>query len=139
VSNIVTEVDPARTALMRRIRGKNTKPELEVRRALHAAGLRFRLHRRDLPGKPDVVLPRLRVAVFVHGCFWHRHRGCKRCTTPRTREEFWREKFEQNIARDCRNIKDVAAAGWQPVIVWECETDDPAAVVDRIINAKKDQ
>jgi DNA mismatch endonuclease (patch repair protein) len=104
---------------MAAIRGKDTKPELQVRRALHAAGLRFRLHVRDLPGSPDIVLPRLKTVVLVHGCFWHAHR-CQR-STPRTRAAFWKRKFETNQARDRRVRYFLRAAGWQVHVIWECE------------------
>ncbi|MDE2921794.1 MAG: very short patch repair endonuclease [Acidobacteriota bacterium] len=120
-------VDPARSALMRRIRGRDTKPELVVRRAAHALGYRFRLHRRDLPGTPDLVFPRLRKAILVHGCFWHRHPGCPRTTTPKTRVAYWRDKFQQNIERDRRNIGELRALGWGVLVVWECETFDGKA------------
>ncbi len=91
-----------RSQIMSRVRSKNTKPELEVRSALHAMGYRFRLHRKDLPGKPDVVLPKYRTALFVHGCFWHQHPGCRKATLPKNNANFWREKLEGNVARDAR-------------------------------------
>ena len=115
-------VDPARSELMRRVRGKDTTPERAVRRVAHALGYRFRLHRRDLPGTPDLVFPRLRRAIFVHGCFWHRHEGCARTTTPKTRAAYWREKFEQNIRRDRRNLAALRRLGWSVLVVWECQT-----------------
>ena len=115
-------VDPARSELMRRVRGKNTTPERAVRRVAHALGYRFRLHRRDLPGTPDLVFPRLRRAIFVHGCFWHRHEGCARTTTPKTRAAYWREKFEQNMHRDRRNLAALRRLGWSVLVVWECQT-----------------
>jgi DNA mismatch endonuclease (patch repair protein) len=108
--------------MMAAIRGRDTLPEMRVRRYLHATGLRFRLHSRALPGKPDLVLPQHRVAVFVHGCFWHRHHGCPYATTPSTRESFWSAKFAANVARDARNASDVLAAGWTSLVIWECET-----------------
>jgi DNA mismatch endonuclease (patch repair protein) len=95
---------------------------MAVRRAAHAAGLRFRLHRSDLPGKPDLVFPRLKLAVLVHGCFWHRHEGCPNCTTPRTRPDFWAAKFAANTSRDARVKKQLEALGWHVEIIWECET-----------------
>lgn len=109
---------------MSRVHGRNTKPELVVRRLLHALAFRFRLHRRDLPGTPDIVLPRHRLVIFVHGCFWHRHVGCAKTTDPRTREAFWKEKFDRNIARDRRNLEKLTELGWRTAIVWECETKD---------------
>lgn len=97
---------------MRRIRGRNTIPEVAVRRALHARGLRFRLHRRDLPGTPDIVLPARRLVIFVHGCFWHRHAGCRGSTTPSTRREFWQAKFDANVQRDARAGAALVGSGW---------------------------
>lgn len=111
---------PTRSRMMAGIRGKDTKPELLLRRALHAAGLRYRLHGDKLPGRPDIVLSRHRAVVFVHGCFWHRHEGCRFATSPRTRPEFWQEKFAANVARDRRNIVDLQYSGWRVGIVWEC-------------------
>jgi DNA mismatch endonuclease (patch repair protein) len=122
----------ARSANMARIRGHDTAPEIAVRKALHAAGFRFRLHRRDLPGKPDIVLPKHRTAVFVHGCFWHQHEGCRNATSPGTRAEFWQAKFAANVARDARNTAALEAAGWKVVVIWECEAEKPdrlAAVI----------
>lgn len=104
---------------MSAIRGKDTKPELQVRRAIHAAGLRYRLHTRDLPGSPDIVLPRLKTVVFVHGCFWHAH--CCQRSKPKTRAKFWAQKFETNQARDRRVRYFLKAAGWQVHVIWECE------------------
>lgn len=118
-------VPAARSALMARVRGANTKPELAVRRAAHALGYRFRLHRRDLPGTPDLVFPRLKVAMFVHGCFWHRHEGCQRATMPKTRVEFWSAKFDANVRRDERVAAELRALGWRCETVWECETISP--------------
>jgi DNA mismatch endonuclease (patch repair protein) len=117
-------VTAARSRLMARVRGADTKPEIAVRRAAHALGYRFRLHRRDLPGSPDLVFPKLRKIIFVHGCFWHRHSGCKRTTAPKTRSAFWEEKFARNVERDRRNIADLQARGWACEIIWECETSD---------------
>lgn len=105
---------------MAAIRGKDTKPEIEVRSALHRAGLRFRLHRRDLPGTPDVVLPKYRTVVMVHGCFWHHH-GCAKSKWPKTRADFWRKKILANVDRDRRTRYFLRAAGWKEVVVWECE------------------
>lgn len=127
------EVPEQRRALMRRIRGVNTKPELIVRRVLHAMGRRFRLHCRDLPGRPDIVLPRFRTAIFVHGCFWHRHPGCRGTTTPKTRTEFWVAKFEANVARDVAAQAALAAAGWKVAVIWECETRKPAILRTRLL------
>lgn len=112
---------PERSERMSRIRSSNTMPEVTLRQALHALGLRFRLHRKDLPGKPDIVFTRYRAVVFVHGCFWHRHDGCKVAATPKSNTEFWIEKFERNVARDARSRELLEAQGWRVVIVWECE------------------
>ena len=119
------DVSPERSRNMAAIRGKNTAPELAVRRILHAMGLRFRLHRKDLPGRPDIVLPRHRTVVFVHGCFWHRHEGCSYTTTPKTRQEFWQAKFDGNVARDRRNQADLVQLSWRVLVVWECELRKP--------------
>lgn len=114
-------VGPAtRSRMMAGIRGKGTRPELAVRRALHASGFRFRLHDARLPGRPDIVLPRYHAVVLVHGCFWHRHEGCRLTTVPATRAEFWEEKFAGNVARDARNIALLASTGWRIAVLWEC-------------------
>lgn len=125
-------VEPARSELMRRVRGKHTKPERAVRRVAHALGYRFRLHRRDLPGTPDLVFPRLGRAIFVHGCFWHRHEGCARTTTPKTRAAYWREKFEQNMRRDRRNLAALRRLGWEVLVVWECQTFERTELLARL-------
>lgn len=106
---------------MSRIRSSNTSPELALRRAMYAIGFRFRLHRKDLPGRPDIVLPRYRTAIFVHGCFWHRHDGCKVASTPKSNTEFWIEKFDRNVARDARAKQMLEEQGWRVIVVWECE------------------
>jgi DNA mismatch endonuclease (patch repair protein) len=113
-----------RSELMSRVRQKNTKPEIVVRQLLHGMGYRFRLHYRELPGTPDVVFPGLRKAIFVHGCFWHRHPGCRRASTPKTRGDFWQSKFAANQARDARKIAELEALGWTTIVVWECEIRD---------------
>lgn len=115
-------IDPARSALMSKVKGKDTRPELVVRRTLHGLGGRYRLHRKDLPGSPDIVMPSRKIALFVHGCFWHRHQNCKMASTPKTREEFWNAKFEANVARDRRNAASLEQIGWQVEVIWECET-----------------
>lgn len=114
---------------MSRIRGKDTKPEITVRSLLHRMGYRFRLHRRDLPGNPDIVLPKHHAVVLVHGCFWHRHKGCKYAYSPKSRVEFWQKKFMENVARDSRNRKTLQQEGWKVVVVWECELGDPDKLV----------
>jgi len=110
-----------RSRMMRAIRGRDTGPEMRLRALLHRAGFRFRLHRRDLPGRPDIVLPRHRAVVLVHGCFWHRHQDCRFAAMPATRPDFWAAKFAANVARDGRNIADLQALGWRVAVVWECE------------------
>lgn len=105
---------------MAEIRGSNTQPELRLRSALHRSGYRFRLHDRKLPGRPDIVLPRYRVAIQVHGCFWHRHDGCRFATTPKTRTDFWEKKFTANVARDKRVQRELLELHWRVATVWEC-------------------
>jgi len=119
---------------MRSVRRAHTKPEIVVRKLLHRVGLRFRLQQLGLPGTPDIVLPKHRTVVFVHGCFWHRHPGCKKATTPKTRAEFWREKFERNVHRDQANEEALIRGGWHVVIVWECETKHTEALLHRLRN-----
>ena len=111
-----------RSWLMSRIRAKDSSTEMRVRRTAHALGLRYRLHRRDLPGTPDLVFPKHRVVVFVHGCFWHRHPGCKNATTPSSRAQFWQNKFDRNVKRDREAGASLQAMGWRVAIIWECET-----------------
>jgi DNA mismatch endonuclease, patch repair protein len=111
-----------RSELMASVRTKHTGPQLKVRSIVHRLGLRFRLHRNDLPGRPDLVFPRLRAVVFVHGCFWHRHRGCPKSSIPATGTEFWRAKLARNVIRDTAVIRSLRRAGWRVLIVWECET-----------------
>jgi DNA mismatch endonuclease (patch repair protein) len=116
-----------RSALMGRIRGRNTGPEMIVRRLLYALGYRYRLHARELPGKPDIVFRSRQIAVFVHGCFWHRH-NCGLAYVPKTRPEFWHRKFQGNVARDKRTKRALEAAGWRVIIVWECQLSDLPAL-----------
>jgi len=125
------KLDPERrSAIMARVRGKDTGPEVRVRRIAHGFGLRFRLHRKDLPGKPDLVFPKHSLAVFVHGCFWHRHPGCRRASTPTTRPEFWQAKFDGNVARDRRQQEALETLGWKVLILWECELKDDERLKD---------
>lgn len=114
-----------RSQMMSGIKGKNSLPEILVRKALFAMGYRFRLHRRDLPGTPDIAMPGRKIAIFVHGCFWHAHRGCKFATTPSTRTEFWTTKLRGNVDRDQRAVDKLAEMGWRVLNVWECSTRDP--------------
>lgn len=117
---------------MRRIRAKNTSPELIVRSLIHNMGYRFRLYKKDLPGKPDIVLPKYKVVIFVHGCFWHRHKGCPRCTTPKSNVSYWNKKFNRNIERDREARKELKRSGWKTVIIWECETKNKKTVLRKI-------
>ena len=110
-----------RSKRMSRIRSRDTKPELALRSALHRLGFRFRVNVRDLPGKPDIVLPKYRTVIFVHGCFWHRHEGCKIASTPKSNTAFWKEKFERNVARDRSAATKLAELGWKVIVAWECE------------------
>lgn len=118
-----THSPETRSKNMQAVKSKNTKPELAVRKALFALGYRFRLHRRDLPGSPDIVFPGKRKVVFVHGCFWHGH-NCRRGAAPNSREEFWNDKLKRNRARDKRNREELAQMGWRVFTVWECEIKD---------------
>lgn len=111
-----------RSELMSKVRSGGTKPELIVRRKLHSLGFRFRLHSKSLPGKPDIVLPKYRSVVFVHGCFWHHHKNCGKSKLPTSNAEFWREKIYSNVQRDARIVSELEELGWQVLIIWECET-----------------
>jgi DNA mismatch endonuclease (patch repair protein) len=122
----------ARSRIMRSIRKKDTKAELTVRRAVHALGHRFRLHGGDLPGSPDLVLPRHRKVIFVNGCFWHQHPGCRKATVPRKRIHYWGPKLQRNIARDARALADLQALGWETLVLWECELRDDKALRSRL-------
>ena len=117
---------------MSRIRSKDTRPEKMVRSLLHRAGYRFRLHRKDLPGTPDIVLLKYHTVLFVHGCFWHRHPGCPYAYTPKSRLDFWQQKFDENVARDQRNQDQLKEAGWNVIIIWECELKNPDWVLKKI-------
>lgn len=110
-----------RSRMMSGIRSRDTKPEMIVRKYLHARGFRYRLHARDLPGSPDLILPKHRVAIFVHGCFWHRHSGCRYTTTPASNVERWQRKFDANVERDVRKETLLQSEGWRVIVVWECE------------------
>ena len=123
-----------RSRNMSRIRSKDTRPERIVRSLLHRLGFRFRLHRGDLPGTPDIVLPRLKTVVFVQGCFWHRHEGCKESTIPKTNTAFWRKKFKINVERDRRAQAALEEAGWRVLVVWGCETKDLNKLAARLTN-----
>src|SRR5262249_9171635 len=116
---------------MSSIRKTNTVPELVVRRLVHRLGFRFRIHRKDLPGTPDLVFPRLRKVIFVHGCFWHQHRGCPSATKPSVRGEYWLPKLDRNKRRDVRVVAELTEMGWDSLVIWECETKD----LDKITHA----
>jgi len=122
-----------RSRNMSRIRSRNTRPELKVRRILHKLGYRFRLHRKDLPGRPDVVLPKHRVAIFINGCFWHRHVGCREASRPKSNTLYWETKLNRNVERDSRNHELLGIQNWKVVIFWECELekDDCALLVQK--------
>lgn len=117
---------------MAAVKGKNTTPEIQVRQMLHRMGYRFRLHRKDLPGKPDIVLPKHHLCIFVHGCFWHQHPGCKRATIPESNREFWVTKFQGTMERDKRAEKELLEQGWRVCVIWECETKKEE-ILNRII------
>jgi DNA mismatch endonuclease, patch repair protein len=116
------------------VKGKDTKPELFVRSLLHTMGYRFRLHRNDLPGKPDITLPRHKKVIFVHGCFWHGHNDCRRSKRPATNEKFWNEKLDKNIERDERNIEALKDLGWDILVVWTCEVNNISELKEKIIS-----
>lgn len=122
---------------MSRIKGKNTKPEVHVRRLLHRLGYRFTINgpkNRSLPGKPDIVLPRYQTAIFVHGCFWHRHPHCKSATTPKSNRTYWQNKFQRNKQRDREAQASLSQLGWQVIIIWECELKRPAEVAAHLVS-----
>lgn len=120
-----------RSEIMARVRGRDTRPERAVRRLVHGLGYRYRLHRRDLPGTPDLVFPARRKVIFVHGCFWHRHQGCPNTRTPKSRVGFWRAKLDENRRRDARTRRRLRATGWGVLVVWECQTRNLEAVARR--------
>lgn len=115
-----------RSERMSRVRNKDTRPEKLVRSLLHRMGYRFRLHGKKLPGKPDIVLPRHKKVIFIHGCFWHQHGICRPLSIPENNSDFWRQKFADNVRRDCEKLAALREAGWDVLVVWECETKDRA-------------
>ena len=121
-----------RSEIMSRVRAKDTAPEMLVRRLVYSMGYRYRLHDRSLPGTPDLVFRKARKLVFVHGCFWHRHAGCALARWPKSRQKFWREKLEGNLARDRKNMGRLRRAGWGVMVVWECQLSKPARLEQRI-------
>lgn len=118
-----------RSRNMAAIKSRDTKPEVAIRRLLHAAGFRFRLHRKDLPGRPDIVLPRYKTVVFVNGCFWHQHPECKLASNPSSRPEYWRAKLDRNVERDRHSYASLTNLGWKVIVVWECEIRRNASAV----------
>lgn len=122
----------ARRRNMQANRSKNTSPEIRVRKALHALGYRFRIHRKELPGKPDIVLPKHKLVIFVHGCFWHQHPGCRLASRPSSNSEYWQAKFKRNRLRDKNNQIALEQAGWIVVTIWECETRQPEILDERL-------
>lgn len=125
-------VEPLRRRIMSAVRGRDTKPEMIVRRLLHSMNYRYRLHKKGLPGRPDVVFAGRRKAIFVHGCFWHRHPGCSKATDPKTRSEFWSAKFARNVERDGEVERRLKELGWETIVVWECETRSPETLGRRL-------
>lgn len=125
-----------RSEIMRKVRSIDTGPEVRVRRALHSAGFRFRLHRRDLPGSPDLVFPRYKIAVFVHGCFWHWH-GCKRSRMPATNQEYWESKIARNVERDHQTRIQLDALEWDVQIIWECELQQGVDTIMKQLNERR--
>jgi DNA mismatch endonuclease, patch repair protein len=127
-------VDPAtRKRVMAAVKSKDTAPELKLRRWLHAIGYRYRLHVRELPGRPDLVFPARRKVIFVHGCFWHRHGGCARAAMPATRQAFWVEKLTANVKRDARQVLELRALGWDVLIVWECQVRQLNTLANKVV------
>lgn len=127
-------IDPqARSLLMARIRGVDTKPERQVRSLLHQLGYRFKTHLKGVPGRPDVAFPGRKAAIYIHGCFWHQHPGCRNATMPSTRTPFWQEKFDRNRERDARVLALVEAQGWRTLVVWECQVTDSPRLAERLV------
>lgn len=122
----------ARSRLMSHVKGKDTTPEMVVRRLVHGMGYRYRLHGRNLPGKPDLVFASRKKIVLVHGCFWHRHQGCSKASTPKTRMDFWQAKFDRNVARDVKTLRDLSDLGWEVLTVWECQTKAAEVLRERL-------
>ena len=133
-SEAMHKISEQRSRNMSAIKSKNTKPEIAVRKLLHSMGYRFRLHRKDLPGSPDIVLPKYKTVIFVHGCFWHRHENCKYASNPKTRKEFWESKFKANVKRDLEIQEKIKNIGWQSSVIWECELKDTYGLKDKIID-----
>lgn len=134
MADVFTKVE--RSRVMRRVKSADTKPEMRVRRWLHAQGFRFRLHRKDLPGKPDIVLPKHKTVILVHGCFWHGHPGCKAADLPASNREYWERKIGRNTERDERNRRLIEKLGWRVVVVWECELGELAETLRGLGNGR---
>ncbi|MFQ6397615.1 very short patch repair endonuclease [Nocardia sp. KC 131] len=132
----MNETPEQRSRTMRAVPSRDTAPEMAVRRFLHAAGLRYRLHDRRLPGKPDLVFPSRRIALFVHGCFWHQHPGCPRSVRPASNTDYWTSKLDGNIARDACRREELEAEGWCVLIIWECQTRDPSALASLLAQVR---
>jgi DNA mismatch endonuclease (patch repair protein) len=130
---VADHVDPAkRSEIMRAVGSRDTKPELLVRKMIHRAGFRYRLHSKSLPGTPDIVFPGLRRVIFVHGCYWHGHSGCRKAALPKSRVEFWNAKIAANRVRDENAMMQLRQGGWAPIVVWQCELRDPEEVLRRV-------
>ncbi len=125
-------ISASRSKNMSAIKSKNTKPEVEVRKLLHSMGFRFRLHKKDLPGSPDIVLPKYKTLIYVHGCFWHRHQNCKYASNPKTRVEFWNKKFKDNIERDIKVRKELENLEWNYLIIWECQIKNKTYLQEKL-------
>jgi DNA mismatch endonuclease (patch repair protein) len=133
VGDVVDHVDSAkRSLIMAAVHSKHTKPEVVVRKIAYGLGYRYRLHAKNLPGRPDLVFPGKRKAIFVHGCFWHRHTGCRYATSPKTRVQFWESKFQTNVDRDRRNVSDLESLGWKVLTVWQCELKKLETLTERL-------
>ncbi|MBD8653939.1 DNA mismatch endonuclease Vsr [Rhizobium sp. CFBP 13726] len=130
--DLFADVSDQRRRLMARVKANNSKPEMLVRRATHKLGFRYRLHVRALPGTPDLVFPRLKKVIFVNGCFWHRHQGCVRTTTPKAHAEYWQKKFDDNVRRDESCQATLEALNWKVLVIWECETKYPDCLSSRL-------
>lgn len=122
---------------MSKVRSKNTKPEVIIRRLLHSLGYRFRLYRKELPGNPDIVLPKYKTVIFVNGCFWHQHEGCKRSKLPKSNSLFWNVKLQKNVERDKKNIRILEDLGWQVLLIWECQLRDLPTIEEMIVDKMK--
>jgi DNA mismatch endonuclease (patch repair protein) len=126
-----------RSFIMSKVHSKDTSPEKIVRSFLHKHGFRFRLHRKDLDGSPDIVLPKYKTVIFVHGCFWHRHHNCKRASMPVNNAEYWQKKFDRNVKRDQQNIITLKSQGWNVIVIWECEVKDREKLMEKVALIKR--